>query len=291
MFYVVILGIPGVLIPFPHTDMVNLWNTLLLYPFVNLLIAIDRVTGNLGWSIIFLTLGLRLLMTPLVLPSLRLSKKVQELAPELAKIKAQYKDDKTALMNAQTALYKQHGANPASGCLPQILQLVILIALYTAMNTVLSSHGSSTIAHLNTILYSFNQLPAHFNFSTQFAYLNLNQPDTFKIPGLALPLPGAFLILAAVVQLISSKMMVPVVAKEKQVAAKTSESMDDAMVQAQEQMLYLFPLMTLVIGYRFPSGLVLYWFVFSFISMFQQYSVTGWGGLRPWLKSAHLLKS
>jgi YidC/Oxa1 family membrane protein insertase len=271
--------------------MIELWNTLLLHPFINLLIGLDKFTGNLGWSIILLTVGLRLIMTPLVLPSLRLSKKMQELAPELSKLKEKYKDDKTALLTAQTQLYKDHGANPASGCLPQIVQLVVLIALYTAFNTVLKSNGVDVISHLNTLLYPFNQLPQNFNFSTSFAYLNLNKPDTFMIPGLNFPLPGIFLILAALVQLLSSKMMAPVVAKEKQLADKTSGTMDDAMVQAQEQMLYLFPIMTLVIGFNFPSGLVLYWFVFSAVSMFQQYSVTGWGGLTPWLKKVHLLKS
>lgn len=271
--------------------MIELWNTLLLHPFVNLLVGLDKFTGNLGWSIILLTIGLRVIMTPLVLPSLRLSKKMQELAPELAALKAKYKDDKTALLSAQTQLYKDHGANPASGCLPQIVQLVVLIALYTAFNTVLKSNGTDVISHLNTILYPFNQLTPDFHFSTSFAYLDLTKPDTFRIPGFNFPLPGIFLILAAVVQLLSSKMMAAVVSKEKKIAEKSSESMDDAMVQAQEQMLYLFPLMTLVIGFNFPSGLVLYWFVFSAVSMFQQYSVTGWGGLTPWLKQAHLLKS
>lgn len=271
--------------------MPNIWNLLLLNPFINLLVGLDRFTGNLGWSIIILTVGLRLIMTPLVLPSLRLSKKMQELAPELAKLKEKFKDDKTGLLTAQTALYKEHGANPASGCLPQVIQLVILIALYTAFNTVLKSDGTAVVTHLNTILYSFNQLPSDFNFSTNFAYMNLTKPDVFRIPGLSFPLPGLFLILSAAVQFLSSKMMAPIVNKEKQIANKSPESMDDTMVQMQEQMLYMFPLMTLVIGFNFPSGLVLYWFIFSVISMFQQYSVSGWGGLRPWLKRLSLLKS
>jgi YidC/Oxa1 family membrane protein insertase len=63
------------------------------------------------------------------------------------------------------------------------------------------------------------------------------------------------------------------------------------MVEAQQQMLIMFPLMTLLIGYKFPSGLVVYWFIFSFLSMIQQYLVSGWGGLTPWLKKANLVKS
>jgi membrane protein insertase Oxa1/YidC/SpoIIIJ len=90
---------------------------------------------------------------------------------------------------------------------------------------------------------------------------------------------------------LSSKMMSPVVATEKKLAEKTETSTDDAMVEAQQQMLIMFPLMTLLIGYKFPSGLVVYWFIFSLLSMIQQYLITGWGGLAPWLQKASLLKS
>lgn len=268
--------------------MAELWNIILYHPILNLLIAFVKLTGNLGWGIILLTIFLRLVLTPIILPGLKLSKKIQELAPELNKLKEKYKDDKTALFAAQTELYKQHGANPASGCIPQILQLVVLIALFKALTSVLNSTDIS--ATVNSVLYSFNQIPEGFQISTQFLYMNLVKPDVIHVPGLPFPLPGLFLILAGLVQFISSKMMSSVVKAEKKVAEKSSESMDDAMVQAQEQMLYLFPLMTIIFGYQFPSGLVIYWFVFSLTSSIQQFMVTGWGGLSPWIKKVGLLK-
>jgi membrane protein insertase Oxa1/YidC/SpoIIIJ len=86
-------------------------------------------------------------------------------------------------------------------------------------------------------------------------------------------------------------MMSPVVSTEKKIAQKTENTTDDAMVEAQQQMLIMFPLMTILIGYRFPSGLVVYWFIFSLASMYQQYSITGWGSLKPWLEKVNLLKS
>jgi membrane protein insertase Oxa1/YidC/SpoIIIJ len=85
-------------------------------------------------------------------------------------------------------------------------------------------------------------------------------------------------------------MLLPAVAAEKKVVEKTATDTDDAMVEAQKQMLYLFPLMTVVVGFQFPSGLVLYWLVFSAVSSLQQYSVTGWGGLTPHLKKIGMLK-
>ena len=271
--------------------MTVLWNSLLYYPLLNVLIGLYKFTGNFGWSIIILTIGLRLAMTPLVLPSLRISKKLQDLAPDIAKLKEQYKDDKKALMTAQAELYKKHGANPASGCLPQIVQILVLIALFTAFNSVLRPNGDGLVKHLNPILYPFNQLPQDFQFSTRFYSLDLVKPDVFKVPSIPFPLPGFFLLLTAAIQLLSSKMMSPVVTAEQKVAQKTPGESDDAMVAAQQQMLYMFPLMTVVFGFQFPSGLVLYWLVFSIVSMAQQYYATGWGGLAPWLKRLNLLKS
>lgn len=249
------------------------------------------MTGNLGWSIVFLTISLRLLMTPLILPSLKISKKMAELSPELSKLKETFKNDKQGLVSAQAELYKKHGANPASGCLPQIVQLLVLIALFNALNSVLRPNGASVADHLNPLLYSFNQLTSDFNFSTRFFYLDLLKPDTFRLSGIPVPLPGLFLLISAAVQLISSKMMLPVISAEKKIADKTKGATDDVMVEAQQQMAFMFPLMTIFIGFQFPSGLVLYWLVFSAVSAVQQYFATGWGGMTPWLRKLNLLKS
>jgi YidC/Oxa1 family membrane protein insertase len=266
------------------------WNPILFQPLLNLLLWLDKLTGNLGWSIVIMTVALRLAMTPLVLPSLRASKKLQDLAPEMAKLKVKFKGDKTGLMTAQSALYKERGLNPAAGCLPQILQIVVLIALFNTFNLVLRNEGNDLVQTLNKSLYSYNQLPANYDFSTRFFYLDLTKPDVFKVPGLPIPLPGLFLLLSAIVQLLSSKMMMPIVKKEEKIAKATEEPTDDIMTQTQSQMLYLFPLMTIVFGFQFPSGLVIYWFVFSAVSMVQQYYASGWGGLAPWMKRLGMLK-
>ncbi len=268
----------------------NIFQVFLVNPLINALVFLVLLTGNLGLAIILLTIVLRLLMTPLIIPGLKITKRMAELAPDLADLKIKHKSDKQALMVAQSALYKQHGINPAAGCLPQIIQLVVLIGLFNALNTLLQGNSTDLVSTLNQVLYSFNQLPANFNLSANFTYLNLLKPDTIQIPGLPIPLPGIFLLLSAATQFLSAKMMSPVVAKEKQIAEKSESTTDDAMVAAQQQMIVLFPLMTIVFGYQFPSGLVLYWFVFSAIAMVQQYSVSGWGGLTPWLKKLNLLK-
>lgn len=258
--------------------MIEIWNTALFYPLLNLLIWLYKLTGNFGWAVISLTVALRAIMTPLVWNSMKAMKKQQELAPELAKLKLEFKDKKQELMTAQAELYKKNGINPASGCLPQILQIVVLIALFNAFNLVLKSPISDVVSKL----YSFNQLPANTTISTWFYNVNLVKPDLINIPGIKFALPGVIVLITALVQFLSSKMMMA----EKAVKADP----DDVMASTSEQMLYMFPIMTIIFAYQFPAGLVLYWLVFSLVSGIQQYFATGWGGLTPWIKRLGLLK-
>jgi len=269
----------------------QLWHSLLYQPLVNALIFFYQfLWQNLGLAIILLTVLLRLVLIPLTMPSMRAAQKIKILAPEIEKLKKKYGQDRQGLAKAQMELYRQHGANPAAGCLPQIIQLIILIALYQAFIHVLQPNGD-VIQRLNEVLYPSLKLAEGAVIKTQFTYLDLAKPDTFRLAGFPFPLPGFFLILAALVQFLSSKMMQPAVARSQKEAEKTESKTDDMATAMQSQMLYLFPLMTIFIGYSFPSGLILYWFVFSLSTAIQQYAISGWGGLQPWLQKIKLLKS
>ena len=258
--------------------MIQFWNVLLYQPLVNALIFLYQVLfNNLGLAIIALTVLLRAVLIPLTLPGMKATQKMKELAPQLAKLKKKYGKDKQGYAKAQMELYKQHGANPAAGCLPQIVQLIILIALYQAFRQVLSSDGE-IINRLNEILYSSLQLPAKTVINTQFLYFDLAKPDIFPLPnnllkGIIPGIPGVLLIAAALVQFLSSKLMTPAVKRAEKEAKKTPQQADDMAASMQKQMLYLFPLMTIVIGFSFPAGLVLYWFVFSAFTAIQQYII------------------
>ncbi|MBI2007102.1 MAG: YidC/Oxa1 family membrane protein insertase [Candidatus Blackburnbacteria bacterium] len=266
----------------------EIWQTFFVQPLLNgLLLFYHLFFNNLGLAIIALTVAIRLVLTPLVLPSMRAMQKMKDYAPELAKLKEKHKGDKTKLMQAQADFYKSKGINPASGCLPQIAQLVVLIALFQVFSQTLYSNGDM-VERVNRLAYP--ALTVKNQPSTGFLLLDLTKPDTFRLPGLPIPLPGLFLVAAALIQLLSSKMMTPAVKKEAAVAKKTPGEMDDIMAATQQQMLYLFPALTIFIGFSFPSGLVLYWLVFSFFQAVQQYMVSGWGGLAPWLRAAGLLK-
>jgi len=258
--------------------MSQLWHLLLYQPLVNALVFLYQLLfHNLGLAIIVLTIIIRGLLIPLTLPALKTTRKMRELAPDLDRLKKKHGDDKQAYARAQMELYRQHGANPAAGCLPQIIQLIILIALFQAFRQVLFANGE-IVARLNEVLYSSLQLSPGTVINTRFFYLDLTKPDIISLPkeflgGILPGLPGIFLIGAALSQFLSSKLMAPVVKTAEKEAKKTPGEMDDMATAMQKQMLYIFPLMTILIGFSFPSGLVLYWFIFSAFTALQQYFI------------------
>lgn len=258
--------------------MAQFWHLLLYQPLVNALIFFYQLLfSNLGLAIIALTVLIRALLIPLTAPSMKAAKKMRELAPDIERLKKKHGKDKQAFTKAQMDLYKQHGANPAAGCLPQIVQLIILIALFQAFRQVLFVNGE-TISRLNEILYSSLRLSPEEVINSRFFYLDLTKPDIFPLPegflgGILPGIPGFFLLGAAAVQFLSSKLMMPQAKKAQEEAKKTPGAADDMATTMQTQMVYLFPLMTIFIGFSFPSGLVLYWLVFSAFTAGQQYLV------------------
>lgn len=93
----------------------------------------DFFNGNYGISIIITTIILRTLIVPLTLKQLKSSKAMQELQPELAKLQEKYKNNPEKLNQEYMALLQKNNANPLGGCLPMIVQMVVLIALYHAI--------------------------------------------------------------------------------------------------------------------------------------------------------------
>ena len=132
---------------------------------------------------------------------------------------------------------------------------------------------------INSYLYQPLKFGEEETLSTQFLYMNITKPDVFRIPNFPIPIPGPILLLAALLQLASSLMMLPVVKIEEKMAAKTAKKEDDIQTSMQKSTTYTFPLMTLIFGMSFSSGLALYWAVFSAFQVWQQYKTSGWGGL------------
>ncbi len=245
----------------------NLWSIFLFKPIFNLLIALYYLLGNFGAAILALTLLIRGVLLPVTLPTLRAAKKQRTVLPELTKLKKKYAGDKTQLAQKQLELYRRHGINPAAGCLPQIVQILVLIALYQAFIRILGS-GNREAADpttLNALLYSF--LPSFREgvpLVTKLGYLDLAQPDPYYI------LP----VLAGAAQLLFSRLLLPQVGKMESLAKKTETPTDDILYNMQGQMQYMMPLMTVFIGLRLPSGLVLYWLATTVFSLVTQWQVS-----------------
>src|SRR3990167_11200851 len=137
----------------------NLFNTLLVTPIINLLVLIYFVLNavhlpyDLGFSIIVLTALMRLILFPLTDQQLKSSKKMHDLNPHLTELKERHKGDAKTLQAETMKLYKEHGVNPIAGCLPLLVQLPFIWALYTVLDKVVRLDSSAVVSYINGLLY------------------------------------------------------------------------------------------------------------------------------------------
>lgn len=259
----------------------NYFDIILLEPLANGLIVFYKLLGgNLGLAIVGFSLFLRFILNPLTQPYMESMKKMREVAPALEKLKKKYNSDKVAFAKAQADFYREKKINPGAGCLPYLLQIVVLIAFFNVFSKTISL-GGDLVSHFNVLLYEPLRFASDQIINTKFVYLDLTKPDTFNLPGLPFGLPGPLLIISAILQFISSKIMIPLTQAETATAKTTKESTDDLQVSMQKSMTYMFPIMTLFIGMQFASGLALYWAIFSLTQVYQQVTSQGWGSLTP----------
>jgi YidC/Oxa1 family membrane protein insertase len=268
----------------------NIFTVILTQPLTNGLVLFYRYLGqNLGIAILLFSLALIFLLRPLTKPYLQSMKKMRDMEPQLAKLRKKFGKDKMKMSQAQAELYKQNKINPAAGCIPYLLQFLVLIALFQVFTAALSGPDIAS-GKLNQLLYQPLKFPQGQTINTNFLYMDLSQPDTLNrlITGIPNFIPGIFLILATFAQFLSVKITTPFISAEEKMAKKTKTGTDDMQVAMQSSMTYTLPLMTLIFGLRFPAGLALYWLVFSVVNVWQQVSMSGWGSLTP---SVNLLKS
>lgn len=245
-------------------------------PFVNALFGFYYLFGNLGWSIIVVTVIIRLLLMPLVWPSLRSSQKMQALQPKLKKLQEKYGKDREGLAKAQMEFYKSEGVNPLSGCLPNILQIAVLMLFFSAFNMVTGfSTGKIEMKTVNQQLLPSFQIKEGFKFSDSFLGVNLAATPA-KVLGsginLGVILPLFLLLGSGYLQYWSAKKMMPQTkgVDEAAYTKATADKEDDMMAAMRTQSTYMMPLMTVVIGFNFSVGILLYWFVNSAVMAGQQ---------------------
>jgi YidC/Oxa1 family membrane protein insertase len=219
------------------------WNALIVNPLTDGLRYLYSLFGNYGIAIIVFTVLVRIVMLPLSMQSLKSSKAMQELQPQLQALQKKYAKDKEKLSQEQMKLYKDAGVNPLAGCLPTIIQMPIWIGLYSALSILATTP----------------------EFQTPFLWLaNLAaMPNTSDILGnlsdFILP------VITVVTQFITQKMMTP--------------PSQDPQAQSMNSMMNIMPLMFGFFCLQVPAGLVVYWVASNLFSMVQQYFTTGWGSL------------
>lgn len=247
---------------------------LFIAPFVNALFGLYYLVGNFGWAVILVTIIIRLVLLPLVWPSLKSASKIRELQPKLNKLKEKYGKDKQAIAKAQMELYKQEGINPLSGCLPQILQIVVLLLFFSAFNMVTNfSGGKGSVEQINTQLIPSFRIDESFKFDLGFlgSDLAMTPSKIFKEGiNLNLILPLFLLLGSGALQFFSAKLMMPNPKLDEKIVEKTKDKEDDMMATMRTQSMYMMPAMTIFIGWNFSLGLLLYWFTTSALMIGQQ---------------------
>lgn len=264
----------------------TLWNQLLVWPIINLLVAFYKFfewlhfPGPLGFAVIALTIIIRLILYPLMAAQMKSAKKMQKLKPHLDAINAKHKDDKKALQQAQLDLYKEHGVNPAAGCLPLLVQMPVLIALYNVFYQVLQNGNiTNLVSDINHVVYASSLRLSDLDLT--FFGMNLGvKPSEWTTHGmwlLAIP------VITAGLQWWQSKLMIPSTSsgpavptsrpgqKLAKVEKKDEEKKpEDTAMEMQKQMAMITPVMFGIFAYQFPLGLALYWNVFGLFGIIQQ---------------------
>lgn len=134
------------------TDVIDYgWFTFIAKPMFTLLQFIQSYVGNWGWTIVILTILIKLVLYPLSYKGMVGMQKLKDLAPKMKEIQAKYKDDKQRQSMAMMELYKKHGANPMGGCLPLLLQIPVFFAIYRVLINAIELKGAEWILWIHDL--------------------------------------------------------------------------------------------------------------------------------------------
>ena len=221
--------------------------------FNGLILLYQYIPGrDFGIAVIVLTLLIRFAIYPLGTKGIKAQKALSEIQPKMKEIQEKFKHDKEKQARAMMELYQKEKINPFSGCLPLLIQLPIIIAVYKVF---LTFKDGLSAEELN-VLYSF----VHYsnNLSTSFlGFIELTEPFW--------PLA----ILVGILQFFQTKMLSPKSSSKK--ALKGQDKMMQFSDMMQKQMLYFFPFFIVLILWNLPSVIALYLIIFTLVSIIQQY--------------------
>jgi YidC/Oxa1 family membrane protein insertase len=196
--------------------------------------SIHQYIPNYGLVLILFGIVVKILVFPLTKKSYVSMKSMQNLQPKVQELRDKYKDDQQKMNQEMMKIYKEHGVNPMGGCLPMLLQMPLLYALFIVFRSTIELRGAEFIGWIT----------------------DLSQPDTvFTLP-FSLPLYGANVNILPIV------MGVTMIIQQRMTSSATS--------QQQKMMMWFMPVIFLLIFNNFPSGLNLYYALFNLMTIIQQ---------------------
>ena len=232
------------------------WFFFLTKPIFFVLHYLNQLIGNMGWAIIGLTLLIKALLFPLAYKSYVSMAKMKELQPQMEKLKEQAGDDRQKLQQGMMELYKKEKVNPASGCLPILLQIPIFFSLYKVIFVTLELRHAPWVGWIKDL-----SAPDPSSLLNLFGLLPFAGPE----PGSLL----AFIALGILPILLGVSMWL----QQKLNPAPTDPT--QAMIFAWMPWVFMFMLGS------FASGLVIYWIANNMITFSQQYIIMRSQGYKP----------
>jgi len=241
---------------------------------INILLYIYNLVGqNFGIAIILFTLLIRLVTHPLTAKQMQGSQAMSDMQKDKRWIEAQkkYKNDKEKLSQEQMRLYKELGINPFASCLPTLIQLPIIIALYQAVIQTLAATPYDLIQLANKVYSEFINFNQIYPLNNRFLWMDLSQPDLLTFPGLGFPIP-ILAVLVVITTYVQSKLTTP-----------PSSGSDDQSAAMANSMTMMMPFMMGYMALTLASGLSLYFLASNVIGI-GQYAILGkvnWRNLLP----------
>lgn len=228
--------------------LISTFNTVLYQPLFNALVFLyNYLPGNdFGVAIIILTILIRLILYPLSAKGIKSQKALASIQPKIKEIQEKHKENKEKQTKELMELYKKEKINPFSGCLPLLVQLPVIIALYRVF------WGGLDPEKLN-LLYSFVSSPGEIN-SMFLGFLNLANPNIFL---------AVFVGIAQFIQ-------IKIISNKPQKSSKKGSGFAEEM---QKQMQYFMPIFIVLILWRLPSALGLYLLTTTLFTIVQQYII------------------
>ncbi|WP_424177635.1 membrane protein insertase YidC [Yoonia sp. TsM2_T14_4] len=232
------------------------WFFFLTKPIFWLLHNLNIIIGNMGWSILALTLILKALVLPLAYKSYVSMARMKELQPEMEKLKERAGDDRQAMQQGMMKLYKENKVNPAAGCLPILLQIPIFFSLYKVIFVTIELRHAPWIGWIDDL-----SAPDPSSLINLFGLLPYAAPDPGSI--LSLIFIGLLPILLGISMWMQQKL-------------------NPAPTDPTQQMIFAWmPWVFMFMLGGFASGLVLYWIANNCITFVQQYAIMRSHGAKP----------